>query len=127
MKPQSVFSLVNSAALKVAGVNSVSVRLRVVPAGGVVPPGGRTAEAPRAWTVVPQAAKPGAMGNAAVPARAGAGLQVGAVVGPGPLAPAGPASVATSLTTMDVGTPGVRVLLIKSLRAERDQRAFGVT
>ena len=28
---------------------------------------------------------------------------------------------------MDVGTPGVRVLLIKSLRAERETSAFGVT
>jgi len=35
--------------------------------------------------------------------------------------------VPSSLITMDVGTAGVRVLLIKSLRAERETRAFGVT
>jgi hypothetical protein len=35
--------------------------------------------------------------------------------------------VARSLTTTDVGTAGVRVLLIKSLRAERETSPFGVT
>jgi hypothetical protein len=34
---------------------------------------------------------------------------------------------ASSLITMDVGTPGVRVLLIKSLRAERETNPSGVT
>jgi len=34
---------------------------------------------------------------------------------------------ATSLTTIEVGTPGVSVLLIMSLRAESDMSAFGVT
>jgi len=33
----------------------------------------------------------------------------------------------SSLTTMEVGTAGVRVLLIKSLRAESETSAFGVT
>jgi hypothetical protein len=37
------------------------------------------------------------------------------------------ADVATSLITIDVGTAGVRVLLIKSVRAEREASAFGVT
>jgi hypothetical protein len=67
------------------------------------------------------------MGNAVEPATDAAVPQVGFVAGPGPLAPSGPANVATSLTTTDVGTPGVRVLLTKSLRAESDQSAFGVT
>jgi hypothetical protein len=39
----------------------------------------------------------------------------------------GPPVVASSLITMDVGTPGVRVLLIKSLRAERETNPSGVT
>jgi hypothetical protein len=33
---------------------------------------------------------------------------------------------ATIFTTMDVGTPGVSVLLIKSLRAERETNPSGV-
>jgi hypothetical protein len=37
------------------------------------------------------------------------------------------ADVATRLITIDVGTAGVRVLLIKSVRAEREASAFGVT
>ena len=35
--------------------------------------------------------------------------------------------LASSLTVTDVGTPGVRVLLIKSLRTDRELRPFGVT
>jgi hypothetical protein len=34
--------------------------------------------------------------------------------------------VARSLTMMEVGTPGVRVLLVKSFFAESDSSAFGV-
>src|ERR1700736_5500106 len=34
---------------------------------------------------------------------------------------------ASSLITTDVGTPGVSVLLIKSLRTDSELRAFGVT
>lgn len=33
----------------------------------------------------------------------------------------------TSFTVMDVGTPGVSVLLIKSFRADRELSPFGVT
>jgi hypothetical protein len=36
-------------------------------------------------------------------------------------------TVASSLTTIDVGTAAVSVLLIKSLRAESETRPFGVT
>src|ERR1700682_247503 len=39
--------------------------------------------------------------------------------------PAG--KLASSLTVMDVGTPGVSVLLIKSLRADRELSPSGVT
>jgi hypothetical protein len=62
--------------------------------------------------VLAQAAIPGAKKLPALPAVDA--LQTG---------PADP----TSLITMDVGTAGVRVLLIKSLRAERETSAFGVT
>src|SRR4029077_9817961 len=116
MNPHSVVNRVSSAALRVPRVDSISVRARAVPAGGIVPPGGRTAEAPRAWIVVLQAVRPRAR-LLAVPAGPNgtivAGLQVGAAAVPGPLAPPGPANVATSLITTDVGAPGVRVLLTK--------------
>src|ERR1019366_9702105 len=62
--------------------------------------------------VVPQAAIP--VANALFPVPAVDALQVVPVE-------------ASSLITMDVGTPGVRVLLIKSLRAERETRPSGVT
>ena len=127
MKPQRLLILDNSEVLRVAGVNAVSVRARTVPFGGVVPPLGSTADVPRAWTVVPHAARPGAIGAASVPAIAGAGAHVGAAGDPGPLAPAGPARVVRSLMTTEVGDEGVRVLLIKSLSTESDHSAFGVT
>lgn len=41
--------------------------------------------------------------------------------------PLGNPAEESSLTTIAVGTPGVRVLLIKSLRAEREAKPFGVT
>ena len=130
MNRHNVVNRVSSAALRVPRVDSISVRARAVPAGGIVPPGGRTAEGPRPWIVVLQAVSPSARLLAAPASPDGtmvAGLHVGAVVVPGPLAPPGPANVATSLITTDVGTPGVRVLLTKSLRADSDQSAFGVT
>src|ERR1700688_1366315 len=115
MNPHSVDNRVSSAALRVPFVNSLSVRARAVPGGGVVPPGGRTAEGPRPWIVVLQAVSPRARLFAAPAGPDGtivAGLQVGAAAVPGPLAPPGPANVATSLITTDVGEPGVSVLLI---------------
>ena len=95
----SEVSLANSPALRVDGVNAVSVTA-YCPAVGV-------------WcNVVPQATIPG-------------------VVAPGAPAefvqdpPTG--TVASSFTTMDVGTAGVNVLLIRSLRADRFTNPFGVT
>src|ERR1700686_4812847 len=110
MNPHSVVSRVSSAALRIPWVNSVSVRAREVPAGGIVPPGGRTAEGPRAWILVLQAVSPRARLLAVPAGPTGtivAGLQVGAAAVPGPLAPPGPANVATSLITTDVGEAGV--------------------
>ena len=62
--------------------------------------------------VLAQAAKPGASGLSMLPAVDA--LQTDP-------------DVPNSLITIDVGTPGVRVLLIKSLRAERETSASGVT
>src|SRR5437763_12774464 len=62
-----------------------------------------------ACTVVPQASRPGV-----------------STLGVAALQPA-LALVATSLITMDVGTAGVSVLLIRSLLADSDFRPFGVT
>ena len=112
MNPQSVVIRCNSARLKVAFVKAVSVTPYVV--AGVPGVIGKT------WMVVPQAAKPGTKTLVAAGAADGPGnttvdaLHVGAP------------DEASSLITMDVGTPGVRVLLIKSLRAERETNPSGV-
>lgn len=79
---------VNSAALRVAPVNRVSV-IAYAPGAGA------------AWRVLPHAAKP--------PAKVPVGV------------------LATNFKTMDVGTPGVRVLLIRSLRTDSEASPFGVT
>ena len=50
-----------------------------------------------------------------------------AAVGVAALQPPEGAVLANSLTTMAVGTAGVRVLLIKSLLADSDVSPFGVT
>ncbi len=62
--------------------------------------------------VVPQARRPGL--NVFVPVPAVAALQV-------------VPEVAISLTTTAVGTPGVKVLLIRSLRTDREASPLGVT
>ena len=105
MKPHSAVIRPSSAALRVAGVKAVSVTEAVIAASA-------TGAAVVACTVVPQAAKP--VAKADVPEPAVAALQE---------LPA----VATSLTTIDVGTAGVSVLLIRSLRALSETSAFGVT
>jgi len=96
---------VNSAALKVDGAKAVSVTPYVV--------AGLPGVTGKAWMVVPQAAMPGA--NKLLPVPTVDALQAGAPV------------EASSFVTMDVGTPGVRVLLIRSLRAERETNPSGVT
>src|ERR1700736_5237082 len=96
MNPQRVVMRVNSATLKVDGVKAVSVTPYVV--------GGLPGVTGRAWIVVPQAPKP--VANTLAPVTVDA-LQVALFE-------------ASILVTMDVGTPGVRVLLIKSLRAESE-------
>ena len=106
MNAQRPVMRANSAPLKVAGVKAVSVTPKVV--AGVPGVTGK------AWIVVPHAASPGTIG-AAVPAVDA--LQDAAVV----------PSVDSSLTTIDVGTPGVRVLLIRSFRADSETNASGVT
>src|ERR1019366_3603632 len=105
MNPQRVVIRVSSAALKVDGVKAVSVTPYVV--------AGLPGVTGKAWMVVPHAAIPVLRGLPSVPA-------VDALQ-------EGPPAVATSLITMDVGTPGVRVLLIRSLRAEREASPSGVT
>ena len=107
MNPQRFEIRVNSAALRVAVEKRVSVSPYVV--AGVPEVTGK------AWIVVPKAAMP--VTGKLVPVPTVDALQEAAVV---------PAD-ANSLITIDVGTPGVRVLLIKSLRAEREISAFGVT
>ena len=67
--------------------------------------------------VVPQAAIPVSSTLAPVPTVDA--LQPASV----PVVP----ELASNFTTMEVGTPGVRVLLIKSLRAEREMSPSGVT
>src|SRR5450631_2685495 len=107
MNPQSAVMRASSAPLRVALVKRVSVSPYVVE--------GVPGVTGRAWMVVPKAAMP--VTSKLFPVPTVEALQEAAVV---------PVD-ATSLTTMDVGTPGVRVLLIKSLRAERETSAFGVT
>ena len=106
MKPQRVVIRVNSAALNVDGVKALSVTPNVV--------AGLPGVTGKAWIVVPQAAMPPAKRLVDEPTVEA--LQEAALV----------PAVATSLITMDVGTPGVRVLLIKSLRAESDTKPSGV-
>jgi len=107
MNPQRVVIRVNSAALKVDGVKALSVTPYVV----ARPPGATG----KAWIVLPQAARPGTSRLAPVPTVDA--LQEAGVVPDDP----------SSLITIEVGTPGVRVLLIKSLRAEREAKPSGVT
>jgi hypothetical protein len=96
---QRVESRVNSPALSVAPAKGVSVTLAPVE---------------RLWSFVPHAASPGE--SPAWVTTEAEFVQV---------PPTG--TVATSLTTMEVGTAGVNVLLIKSFLTERDTRPFGVT
>jgi len=91
--------LVSSPALRVAGRNAVSVREK---APVVVP----------AWTVVPHASMP----EASAPGDAAELAQ---------LPPTG--ADARSLMTMDVGTAGVSVLLMRSALADSDTSPLGVT
>ena len=100
-----LLTLANSAGLKVAFKNGVSV----------------TANPPDtlACTVVPKASNPEANGKAAVPASGALLVQVVPVA-------VGPASVFNSLTTMELGLTPVSVLLTKSLFADRDTNPFGV-
>ena len=91
----------SSEALKVEGVNAVSV-VEKVPATGP------------AWLVVPQAANPGArVAVATVPAE------------PTQVPPTG--TVARILITPEDGLAGVRVLLIRSCCTESETKPFGVT
>ena len=55
-----------------------------------------------------------------------AALQAAALILTPAAAPVPKTALETSLTVMDVGTPGVRVLLIKSLRADKETSPFGV-
>jgi hypothetical protein len=102
MKLQSEVILVNSPALRVAGRNAVSVKAMVA---GVV--------AVLLWSVVPQASMPDASGP-------GAAAELVQLV-----PPAG--TDARSLMTMEFGTAGVRVLLMRSVFAESDTSPLGVT
>ena len=100
MNVQSCVILVNSPALRVAGRNAVSVTLKVTGVVGA------------AWSVVPQASIPDAMG----PGDAAELAQ---------LPPTG--ADASNLITIDVGTAGVSVLLIRSARADSETSPLGVT
>ena len=73
-----------------------------------------TGEVGNAWSVVPHEAKPGASVAPVTPAAESVQLP-----------PTG--TVARILITIDVGTAGVRVLLIRSFLADRETRPFGVT
>src|SRR6202049_2053974 len=102
MNPHSVVNRVSSAALRVPRVDSISVRARAVPAGGIVPPAGRTAEGPRAWIVVLHAVSPRARLLAAPAGPDGtivAGVQVGAAAVPRPRAPPGSAYGGTTFVS----------------------------
>src|SRR5438552_3569633 len=103
MKLQRSLRRANSVALIVAGVKAVSVPN----VGNAVGP---------AWSVVPQAAKPGARATAGPLTPAAELLQ---------LPPTG--TVARILMTIEVGTAGVSVLLIRSLFADRETSPLGVT
>jgi hypothetical protein len=99
MNPQNDVIRASSLALKVAGVKGVSLTETKfgAPAMGML------------CSVVAQAAKP-------------------FVWAPGVAALQAPDwTVDSTLITIDVGTAGVRVLLIKSLCAERETSAFAVT
>jgi len=101
MKLHSEVILVNSPALRVAGRNAVSVNAIVAGLVEVL-----------LWSVVPQASMPdvSAPGDAAE------------------LAQLPPTGVdARSLMTMEFGTAGVRVLLIRSVFAESETSPLGVT
>jgi hypothetical protein len=99
---QRFVRLATSPALRVDGVNGVSVTENV-PVG-------------LAWMVVPHAAKP----VANVPGVAAELLQLVPVPFP-------PARVETSLTTTDVGRTAVAVLLIRLLMTEIEASPSGVT
>src|SRR5262245_52345414 len=97
MKPQSEVIRASSAALRVAGAKRPSVNAN--------PPGA----VDRAWIAVPQASRPGARAPA---------VTVAALQAP---------TKDTSLTTIELGTAGVNVLVATSLRADNETKAFGVT
>ncbi len=115
---QRVPILFSSPALRVDGINEVSVKdgvMVVVTVGGRPGhTGGLVVTVVIVWVVVIHASMPGT--NVAVVAFAAELLQ---------LPPTG--TVAKSLTTTDLGTLGVRVLLIKSFFTDNDTRPFGVT
>jgi len=99
MNVQRFLRRASSPPLSVAGMNGVSVT-----AGG--------APACAAWTLVPQATIPLTI----VPSPAAEFVQLPAT-----------GRVASSFTTIEVGTAGVRVLLIRSCCAESERRPLGVT
>src|SRR5262249_30538004 len=97
MNPQSEVIRVSSAALRVAGANCPSVSAN--------PPG----VVDRAWIAVPQASRPGLRASPVTDAALQAPMKD------------------TSLTTIELGTAGVNVLVATSLRADNETKAFGVT
>ncbi len=104
MKLHRVVMRASSAELSIVSENGVSVTPNV--------PEGVPTVTGVEWIDVPQADKPPASAReAGVTVDA---LQVGC-------------AEASSFTTMEVGTPGVSVLLTRSLRAESETSPFGVT
>src|SRR5437016_6894069 len=102
MKLHEVPSLLNSPTLSVAGLKEVSVTPYVTGAVG------------SAWGVVPHAANPSeCVAVITAPAELEQLLFTGTVL--------------SSLITIELGTPGVRVLLIRSFRADNETRPLGVT
>ena len=95
---QRLVMLASSPALRVAGVNAVSVVWTAT----------ASAAAP-AWRVVPHAANPFTIGCAESPASAALFEQLV------PVPPVPPAPVATSLITTEFGTTPVNVLSVRSL------------
>ena len=109
---QRLVMLASSPALRVAGVNFVSV-VAIVTATSV-------ASADRTWRVVPHAASPVANGNPAEPASAALFEQLV------PVKPA-PAPVLTSFIITEFGVTPVSVFLVRSFFTDRETSPLGVT